>query len=72
MGHVREYSAREINDVLQACGLQIERYIFRRQSSFHGTARSRIRDLAQLCATRLMPSLGDEIVVVARKSATTR
>jgi SAM-dependent methyltransferase len=65
MGHVREYSLREIQGVLEECGLRLDRYFFRRQSSFRGTSRSRIRDTAQVVATNLIPSLGDEIVVVA-------
>ena len=67
MGHVREYSVRELHDVLGACGLYVDQYFFRRQSSFHGTTRSRIRDTAQILAAKLIPSLGDEIVLVARK-----
>jgi hypothetical protein len=67
MGHVREYSVREIQEVLEACGFGVDRYFFRRQSSFYGTARSRIRDTAQLLAAHLVPSLGDEIGVIARK-----
>jgi methyltransferase family protein len=68
MGHVREYSARELHDVLEACGLSVDRCFFRRQSTFRGTVKSRIRESAQLLATLLLPSLGDEIVVVARKN----
>ena len=68
MGHVREYSLREVRSVLEACGFAIDCYFFRRQSAFRGTWRSRIRDMAQMVATNLVPSLGDEIVVVARRS----
>lgn len=68
MGHVREYSAREVQEVFLECGLNIERYFFRRQSAFHGTFRSRIRDAAQLLATHCIPSLGDEVVVIARRA----
>lgn len=67
MGHVREYSTRELHDVLGVCGLTVDQCFFRRQSTFRGTVKSRIREAAQLLATRLMPSLGDEVVVVARK-----
>lgn len=69
MGHVREYSLCELQGVLEECGLRVERYFFRRQSSFRGTIRSRIRDTAQAVAMKVIPSLGDEIGVVARRRA---
>jgi hypothetical protein len=65
MGHVREYSVQEIQEVLEACGLGVDHYFFRRQSSFRGTTRSRIRDTAQVVAAHFLPSLGDEVGVVA-------
>lgn len=68
MGHVREYSVYEIKEVLEACGLQIKQYFYRRRSSYRGTTRSAIRETAQILATHLMPSLGDEIVLVAGKA----
>ena len=66
MGHVREYSLRELGEVLAASGLHIERALFRRQSSHYGTLRSKVRDHAHGLATRVCPSLGDEVVIVAR------
>ena len=67
MGHVREYSFREIVGVLEECGLVLERYFFRRQSTLRGTFRSQLRDTAQVLVTNLIPSLGDEIGLVARR-----
>ena|SRR5215813_4884351 len=71
MGHVREYSFRELQEVLEACRLRVDRYFWRRRTSYQRTARSRIRDIEQIVATGLVPSLGDEIVVVARSVGTT-
>ena len=54
-------------EVLMACRLDVDQYFFRRQSTFHGTTRSRVRDTAQILAAKVIPSLGDEVVLVARK-----
>jgi hypothetical protein len=47
----------------EACRLRVDRYFWRRRTSYKGTARSRIHDIAQIIASGLVPSLGDDIVV---------
>ena len=59
MGHVREYSATEVEEVLIHCGFSIEQRQFRVQSM---VARPK-RDLL----LKLRSALADEIVIVARK-----
>jgi hypothetical protein len=69
MGHVREYSLREVEEVLRESGLRVAVNFFRRQSTLRGTVRSKIRETVQVLATNMVPSLGDEIGIVARHSA---
>src|SRR5438477_2801872 len=69
MGHVREYSSREVEEVLREAGLRVAKTFFRRQSTLRGTVRSKIRETVQVLATNFVPSLGDEIGIVARRSA---
>jgi len=69
MGHVREYSSREVEEVLREAGLRVAKTFFRRQSTLRGTVRSKIRETIQVLATNIVPSLGDEIGIVARRSA---
>jgi len=59
MGHVREYSATEVEEVLLHCGFAIEDRQYRVQRT---TPRPR-RDLL----LRLRPALADEILILARK-----
>jgi SAM-dependent methyltransferase len=61
MGHVREYSATEVEEVLQYCGFVIEDRQFRIQ----GTPPRPKRDLL----LKLRPALADEVVIVARKAS---
>lgn len=63
MGHVREYSFTEIRDVLAHCGLTVEKCLFRRMR--YG---SRLPDYKMEAVTWVLPSLGDELVIVARRS----
>ena len=65
MGHVREYSYTELRDVLEHCGFQVQRYLYRVRFSS-----SRRRDWPLRVLTRLRPKLGNEIVVVARLAKT--
>jgi Methyltransferase domain len=67
MGHVREYSAREIREILAFSGLLVEQLLWRRRSARGGSIRSRLREAVYTGLYRVMPALGDEIVVVARK-----
>ena len=59
MGHVREYSATEVEEVLLHCGFSIEERQFRVQRT---VARPK-RDLL----LKMRPAFADEIVVVAGK-----
>jgi SAM-dependent methyltransferase len=69
MGHVREYSLREVCEVLGHCGFMIETYFYRRNSRDWGTVRSKLMNAAREILTRAVPSLGDEIGLVLRKAA---
>ena len=60
MGHVREYSATEVEEVLRHCGFVIEDRQFRVQRT---TPRPK-RDFL----LKLRPSFADEIVIVARRA----
>jgi SAM-dependent methyltransferase len=60
MGHVREYSVTEVEEVLRYSGFLIEECQFRVQ----GTTPRPKRDLL----LKLRPSFADEIVIVARKA----
>ena len=65
MGHVREYSAREVRGILAKCGFQIERELYRRGSnerSFKSRAAAALKGVAAVIA----PALSDELVFVAR------
>jgi SAM-dependent methyltransferase len=59
MGHVREYSATEVEEVLRHCGFAIEERQYRVQRT---TPRPR-RDLL----LKLRPALAEEILIVARR-----
>ncbi len=59
MGHVREYSAREVNEVLQHCGFEVEKYLFREEISDKWPMRDII--------LRLRPSLANEMVIICRR-----
>jgi SAM-dependent methyltransferase len=68
MGHVREYSYTEVREVLEACGFTIDRFFFRRNYQHWGTLRSRLRNGVIDWVHQTVPSLGDEVGLVARKS----
>jgi len=61
MGHVREYSAREMKEVLEYAGFRIETCLFREGIG----GRWLLRDLL----LKLRPSLASELVIVCRKPA---
>jgi SAM-dependent methyltransferase len=61
MGHVREYSFREVRDVLEFAGFTIDRYGYRRRSRG-----SRWRDTPQSLLRGIAPAWGSEIVLAAR------
>lgn len=67
MGHVREYSYVEIRDLLQNYGFEIVEHVYRRREHHWGTTRSKLRDRAISLLTMSIPSLADEMVLVARK-----
>lgn len=67
MGHVREYSCQEVCEVLEACGFAIDQVFYRRNYRHWGTLRSTLRNGLMDWVYRAIPSLGDEIGVVARK-----
>ncbi len=64
MGHVREYSYAELCDVLAHCGFRVQRHLYRRKIEHY-----KLRDRSIRMLTRLVPKLGNEIVVVARPAA---
>ena len=61
MGHVREYSRVEIEEVLRATGFKVERVRYRNRVAM-GPVSSFVRALS----TKIIHSFGDEIVVIAR------
>jgi SAM-dependent methyltransferase len=62
MGHVREYTAREGNEVVETCGFIVERQFYR-----SGRRADPVRSLVKSALDRLAPRLADEVVIVARK-----
>jgi SAM-dependent methyltransferase len=68
MGHVREYSAREVRRVLTACGFDVVEQFYRRASR-RTSVRSTVASSVRGCATTILPFLGDELVFVVRRAA---
>jgi hypothetical protein len=68
MGHVREYSRDEVCEVFQHCGFELETSSYRR-ARHHGTARAEMINFAKTALTTGFPWLGDELVLVFRKTA---
>ena len=64
MGHVREYTDREFESVLHACGLRVEEVIWRRKRGSAGV----LRPLTWIEA--LLPSLRPYMTLVARRFPT--
>jgi hypothetical protein len=67
MGHVREYSRKEVCDVFRQCGFVLETQLYRRARR-SGTVRSRMANVVKGLATSGLPWLGDELVFVFRKA----
>jgi SAM-dependent methyltransferase len=67
MGHIREYSRREVCDVLRHCGFVVETHFYRR-SRRTGSVRSKMMNVVKALVTRVLPWLGDELVFVLRKA----
>jgi hypothetical protein len=67
MGHVREYSRKEVCDVLRHCGFVVGTHLYRR-SRHWGTVRSKMMNIAKALVTTGLPWLGDELVFVLRKA----
>jgi hypothetical protein len=65
MGHVREYSYTELRDVLVHCGFEVQRHLYRRKTGHSGRFGDKLRDRSHQVLTRFMPTLGNEIVVIA-------
>ena len=63
MGHVREYSLRELCEVLDHVGLRVESAFHRRRA---GVGRS-LRGVITAAAVGLLPQLGDDLVIAARR-----
>ncbi len=61
MGHVREYTAREVKSVLKHCGFTIERLVYRhhRRPTFDSAFKRALYTV--------MPGLAENILIVARK-----
>jgi SAM-dependent methyltransferase len=64
MGHVREYSAREVTRFLRACGLDAESIAYRYHANAKGWRGSLLRTAYRLAPKRFRR----EIVIVARKA----
>ena len=64
MGHVREYSAREVSRFLRGCGFAVESVQFR----FHATPGGWKRKLLHLAYRALPRGYGRELVIIARKT----
>ncbi len=64
MGHVREYSALEICEILEYVGFRIEKKIYRR----HHNAGRGLRGAIIRSVESILPGLRHNIVIVARKS----
>jgi SAM-dependent methyltransferase len=67
MGHVREYSVREVSEVLAEVGLTVERVVYRRKREHPYSLRNAVRLAVKDFAFGAFPALGEEIVVVARR-----
>lgn len=67
MGHVREYSAREVSEVLAEVGLTVERVVYRRKREHPYSLRNAARLAVKDFAVGAFPALGEEIVVIARR-----
>jgi SAM-dependent methyltransferase len=67
MGHVREYSVREVSEVLADVGLTVERVIYRRHRKRPFSRLNAARLAAEDFAVRSFPALGEEIVLIARR-----
>jgi len=65
MGHVREYSAREVTRFVEGCGLRVETVDYRYQAN-HRSRRGRLLGLAYRLVSRRFHR---DIVVIARKCA---
>jgi SAM-dependent methyltransferase len=63
MGHVREYTAREVQAVLKHCGFAIERQIYRHHR------RPTLDSAFKRALYSVMPGLAENILIVARKKA---
>jgi SAM-dependent methyltransferase len=62
MGHVREYSFREVRGILECAGFAIDRHGYRRRRSERGWHAA-----MQTLLGRVAPSLATDIVIVARR-----
>lgn len=67
MGHVREYSLVEICSLLENTGFAVEDKFFRAGMRRPESLRARSRNTLQNVMTRIAPSLGNELVVIARR-----
>lgn len=68
MGHVREYSLVEICSLLEATGYRIVDKFYRAGLRQPQSLAARSRNTLQNVMTRIAPSLGNELVVIARRA----
>lgn len=66
MGHVREYSAKELREVCNHCGLKIESLTF--EEPYSAPRGSGVQFQLTKLRRRMMPSLGRNITIVARRA----
>jgi SAM-dependent methyltransferase len=69
MGHVREYSRREVAAVLEHCGFSIEFFCYRRSERPARSAFSKLRTYGDRLLASIFPWLGQEVIFVAKKRA---
>ena len=67
MGHVREYSLVEICSLLEHTGYAVVHKFFRSGFRSSSTLRERSRNALRSVMTRLAPSLGNELIVIAKR-----
>lgn len=68
MGHVREYSMREVREVLIATGYRIDHAAYRMDTKALGSLKARARNAALSLLFRLAPGSAGKMVVVARRA----
>lgn len=68
VGHIREYTRREVEEVLESCGYVVESFSYRRNAPIPRSLFQHIRARGDDFLAASTPWLGHELVFVARKS----